>query len=82
VLKTGCQWSMLPRDFVPKSTAHDALARWTEQGLWPRINEALRTKTRLYEKNPCHHEAFVYLAFIGIMTQRLTALQPVELFAG
>jgi hypothetical protein len=33
VLKTGCQWFMLPRDFVPKSTTHDALARWTEQGL-------------------------------------------------
>ncbi len=54
VLKTGCQWSMLPKDFVPKSTAHDALARWTEQGLWPRINEALRTKTRLMlKKTPC-----------------------------
>jgi transposase len=47
VLKTGCQWSLLPRDFPPKSTVHDALVRWTQQGLWPRINEALRTKTRL-----------------------------------
>jgi transposase len=27
VLKTVRQWSMLPRNFVPKSTAHDALAR-------------------------------------------------------
>ena len=54
VLKTGCQWSLLPRDFPPKSTVHDALSRWTEQGLWPRINEALRTKTRLMlKKTPC-----------------------------
>jgi putative transposase len=54
VLKTGCQWSLLPRDFPPKSTVHDALARWTQQGLWPRINEALRTKTRLMlKKTPC-----------------------------
>ena len=54
VLKTGCQWSLLPRDFPPKSTVHDALARWTQQGLWPRINEALRTKTRLMlKKSPC-----------------------------
>jgi putative transposase len=54
VLKTGCQWSLLPRDFPPKSTVHDALARWTEQGLWPRINEALRAKTRLMlKKTPC-----------------------------
>jgi len=50
VLKSGCQWSLLPRDFPPKSTAHDALAKWIEQGLWPRINEAQRTKTRLILK--------------------------------
>ena len=54
VLKTGCQWSLLPREFAPKSTVHDALRSWTEQGLWPRINEALRTKTRLLlKKTPC-----------------------------
>lgn len=54
VLKTGCQWSLLPKEFVPKSTVHDALSSWTEQGLWPRINEALRTRTRLLlKKTPC-----------------------------
>lgn len=54
VLKTGCQWSLLPREFAPKSTVHDALRTWTAQGLWPRINEALRTKTRLMlKKTPC-----------------------------
>ena len=28
--------------------------------------------TRDHEKNPRHHEAFVYLAFIGVMARRLT----------
>jgi hypothetical protein len=41
-----------------------------------------RRLTRDHEKNPRHHEAFVYIAFIGIMTQRLTALQPLQPFAG
>ncbi len=41
-----------------------------------------RRLTRDHEENPRHHEAFVYLAFIGIMTQRLTSLQPLESFAG
>ncbi len=41
-----------------------------------------RRLTRDHEKNPRHHEAFVYLAFIGIMTRRLTALQPIQPFAG
>lgn len=27
VLKTGCQWSLLPKELPPKSTVHDALAR-------------------------------------------------------
>jgi len=54
VLKSGCQWSLLPREFPPKSTVHDALCTWTAQGLWPRLNEALRTKTRLMlKKTPC-----------------------------
>ena len=41
-----------------------------------------RRLTRDHEKNPRHHEAFLYLAFIGIMTRRLTTLQPVESFTG
>jgi hypothetical protein len=32
-----------------------------------------RRLTRDHEKNPRHHEAFVYLAFIGVMTRRLTS---------
>lgn len=47
VLKTGCQWRMLPVEFPPKSTVHDAFTRWTADGLWPRINEALRPALRL-----------------------------------
>ena len=47
VLKTGCQWSLLPKDFAPKSTVHDAFADWTRQGLWERLNDALRPKVRL-----------------------------------
>ena len=54
VLKTGCQWSMIPKNLAARSTAHDALSLWTEQGLWPKLNEALRTKTRLMlKKTPC-----------------------------
>jgi transposase len=54
ILKTGCQWSLLPKEFAPRSTVHDALSTWTAQGLWPRLNEALRTRTRLMlKKTPC-----------------------------
>lgn len=32
-----------------------------------------RRLTRDHEKNPRHHEAFVYIAFIGVMTRRLAS---------
>lgn len=47
LLKTGCQWSLLPKEFPPRSTVHDAFAAWTRQGLWPRINTTLRERVRL-----------------------------------
>ena len=40
-----------------------------------------RRLTRDHEKNPRHHEVFIYLTFIGIMPQRLTALQPLPPFS-
>ena len=33
LLKTGCQWRMLPPEFPPKSTVHDAFTRWSASGL-------------------------------------------------
>lgn len=47
LLKTGCQWRMLPSEFPPKSTVHDAFTRWSASGLWPHINNALRPALRL-----------------------------------
>ena len=35
-----------------------------------------RRLTRDHEKNPCHHEAFVCIAFIGVMSRRLTTGSP------
>ena len=31
LLKTGCQWSMLPRDFPSKSTVYYYFKRWKEK---------------------------------------------------
>jgi putative transposase len=50
LLKTGCQWRMLPKEYPPRSTVHEALTRWTARGLWPQINDALRERSRLAVK--------------------------------
>ena len=41
VVRTGCQWRMLPKDFAPWQTVYGYFRRWKRQGLWERINEAL-----------------------------------------
>ena len=46
VLKTGCQWRMLPREFPPWSTVHHYFRMWRLDGTWGRINTALRERLR------------------------------------
>ena len=47
VLKTGCQWDMLPREFPPKGTVYDYFNKWSKDGTWERMNAKLRVRVRL-----------------------------------
>lgn len=46
VVKTGCQWKMLPHDFPPKGTVYHYFNTWRKNGLWERINTHLREQVR------------------------------------
>jgi putative transposase len=46
VLKTGCQWEMLPHDFPPKGTVYDYFNKWRKDGRWKGINDTLREQLR------------------------------------
>src|SRR6476659_10229199 len=46
LLRTGCQWRLLPKDFPPWSTVHTWYRRWRRDGTWARLNEALRQAVR------------------------------------
>jgi putative transposase len=46
LVRTGCQWRLLPHDFPPWSTVHTWYRRWRNDGTWERINEALRQQVR------------------------------------
>jgi len=46
VLKSGCQWRMLPRDFPPWKTVFHYFRRWRIDGTWERMNRALRRRLR------------------------------------
>ena len=47
--RTGCQWSLLPKDFPPKSTVFDYFSAWRKSGLWVELNDGLREKVRVAE---------------------------------
>jgi putative transposase len=46
VLKSGCQWDMLPHDFPPKGTVYHYYNPWRKDGTWQRMNQALREELR------------------------------------
>ena len=46
VLATGCQWSALPKDLAPKSTAHDSFIMLDRSGALSRIHEELYIAAR------------------------------------
>src|SRR5215470_4217966 len=47
LVRTGCQWRLLPHDFPPWSTVHTWYRRWRQDGTWDKIHEALRQEVRL-----------------------------------
>jgi putative transposase len=47
VLKSGCQWRLLPHDFPPWKTVHHYLRTWRKDGTWERIHAALRERLRV-----------------------------------
>lgn len=53
LVRTGCQWRLLPKDFPPWSTVHTWYRRLRKDGTWDKIHEALRQQVRRREgRNP------------------------------
>jgi putative transposase len=49
ILRAGCPWRLLPHDFPPWGTVSSQFCRWRKSGLWQKIHDALRRKTRVAE---------------------------------
>ena len=47
VVRTGCQWRMLPTNLPPWQTVYGYFRRWKKNGIWERINKALVKKVRV-----------------------------------
>lgn len=46
VLRSGCQWRMLPRDLMPWDAAHRWFTKWRKDGIWDHVHDALRRQVR------------------------------------
>lgn len=46
VVRTGCQWRLLPKDFPNWSTVYGIFWKWRNSGVWERIHDRLREKVR------------------------------------
>jgi putative transposase len=46
LLRSGCQWRMLPREFPPWSTVHHYFRMWRLDGTWEKMNAVLRERIR------------------------------------
>lgn len=46
VVRSGCQWRMLPKDLGAWQTAYYYFRRWQQDGTWQRLNDALRRAVR------------------------------------
>jgi len=47
VLKSGCPWRLLPREFPPWETVYCWFRRWRLDGTWERLNTVLRERLRV-----------------------------------
>ena len=46
LLKTGCQWRQLPKDFPAHEAVYYYFRRWQRDGTWIRIHDVLRSRLR------------------------------------
>src|SRR5919206_709309 len=46
VLKSGCPWRLLPRDFPPWESVYCWFRRWRIDGTWEQLNATLRERLR------------------------------------
>ena len=59
VLRTGCQWRMLPHDFPPWSTVYHHCRKWRDDGTWAAVMHALRQQVRGRQARAPHPSAVI-----------------------
>src|SRR5580704_3740720 len=70
LVRSGCQWELLPHDLPPKSSVYGYFAAWRDDGTWQLINDVLRMAIR--EQEAPSHEMTPSAASIDSQTVKTT----------
>ena len=47
ITRSGCGWRDMPHDLPPWRLVYHYFAKWQREGVWQRLNEALRDRVRM-----------------------------------
>jgi putative transposase len=78
VVRTGCQWGMLPHDFPAKGTVYHYFNTWRKNGTWEAINRVLRETYRAQ----IGRETTPSAAIMDSQTVKLTEKGGIEAMTG
>ena len=68
LLKTGCQWRMLPKEFPPWNTVYDHFRRFNQRGVWQQALDALNQQSRR-RQGKLRHPAYTIIDSQSVKTQ-------------
>ncbi len=57
ILRSGCVWRLLPHDFPPWPTVYYYFRKWRIEGVWERMNRAIRERLRVKRGRNCQPSA-------------------------
>jgi putative transposase len=59
VVKTGCQWANLPKDYPPFQSVYYHFRKWCKDGTWEALHHVLRYEWRHQSGRPVHPSAAI-----------------------
>jgi len=59
VVKSGCSWRLLPKNFPPWKTVYHHFRAWSRDGTWSALNDRLRARVRATHGKDCRPTAAV-----------------------
>ena len=77
VLKTGCQWRMLPKDFPKWQLVYYYFAQWRDNGLFEHLNDMLREQARKKVGKNAHPTAAI-VDSQSVKTTRIGGIRGID----